>query len=269
MKHQTLLITAFTLVAALSHADVLELKNGKKLTGKYAGGTGSTVGFETTEGMQMIETGQIVALSFGGASTAAPAPSGATQTGAAPAPTPAAPAAAGAAAATAGSSSGGAMSIPAGTPLLVRMVDPVSSKDPEGKRFAATLESDLVVNGAVAAKAGTKVYGRVQSAKQSGRYAGQSALDLRLTELAVGPNMVPISTSGYTDASARSGGKTARGAAAGAAIGGIADGGDGAAKGAAIGAVASGVKKGEVLSVNPGTLLEFRLQQPVVVNLAK
>jgi len=29
------------------------------------------------------------------------------------------------------------------------------------------------------------------------------------------------------------------------------------------------VKKGEVLSVNPGTLLEFRLQQPVLVNAAK
>ena len=44
---------------------------------------------------------------------------------------------------------------------------------------------------------------------------------------------------------------------------------EGAGKGAAIGAVASGVKKGDVLSVSPGTLLEFRLQQPVVVNLAK
>jgi hypothetical protein len=265
MKHQTLLITAFTLYAALSHADVIELKNGQKLTGKYAGGTAGSVGFETSSGMQFFETGQIVSLSFGDSSTAKP--SGTAQTSAAPAP--AAPAAAGATAAATSSSTGGAVSIPAGTPLLVRMVDPVSSKDPQGKRFAATLESDLVVNGAAVAKAGTKVYGRVQSAQQAGRYAGQSALDLRLTELAVGPNTVPITTSGYTDASSRSGGKTARGAAAGAAVGAVVDGGEGAGKGAAIGAVASGVKKGEVLSVNPGTLLEFRLQQPVVVNLAK
>jgi hypothetical protein len=257
MKHPILLITALTVLATLGQADVLELKNGKKLSGKYAGGTGSTVGFETGEGMQMFETSQIVAVSFGGTSTAAPAPSGATQTGAAPA------------AAGAASSSGGTVSIPAGTPLLVRMVDAVSSKDPQNKRFAATLESDVVVQSAVAAKAGTKVYGRIHSSDQAGRYAGQSALDLRLTDLAVGPGTVPISTTGYTEASAKSGGKTARGAAAGAAIGGIADGGDGAAKGAAIGAATSGVKKGEVLSVNPGTLLEFRLQQPVVVNAAK
>jgi hypothetical protein len=264
MKHRILLIAAFTLFAALTHADVLELKNGKKLSGKYAGGTAGSVGFETSEGMQFFETGQIVKLSFGDANTAGPAPSGA-----APTAVPAAPAAVGAAAAPAASSTGAAVSIPAGTPLLVRMVDPVSSKDPQGKRFAATLESDLVVNGAVAAKAGTKVYGRVQSAQQAGRFAGQSALDLRLTELSVGPTTVPISTSGYTDASARSGGKTARGAAAGAAVGAVVDGGEGAGKGAAIGAVASGVKKGEVLSVSPGTLLEFRLQQPAVVNVAK
>jgi hypothetical protein len=266
MKYRTFLITAFTVVATLSHADVIELKNGKKLTGKYAGGTAGSVGFETSEGMQFFETGQIVALSFGDARPGTP--SGAGQTSA-PAAAPAAPAAAGAAAVPAGSSTGGAVSIPAGTTLLVRMVDPVSSTDPQGKRFAATLESDLVVNGAVAAKAGSKVYGRVQSADQARRYTGQSSLDLRLTELTVGPSTVPIMTSGYTDKSARSGGKTARGAAAGAAIGGIVDGGDGAGKGAAIGAVASGAKKGEVLSVSPGTLLEFRLQQPVVVNLAK
>jgi hypothetical protein len=270
MKYQTLLITALTVFAASqTNADVLELKNGKKLNGKYAGGTASSVGFETSDGMQFIETSQIAALSFGGPGTATATPSAATQTGAAPAAAAATPAAAGAAPAPAASSAGGAVSIPAGTPLLVRTIDPVSSADPQGKRFTATLESDLVVNGAVVAKAGTKAYGRIQSAQQARRYTGQSALDLRLTELAVGPNLVPISTSGYTDASARSGGKTARGAGAGAAIGAIADGGDGAAKGAAIGAVASGLKKGEVLSVNPGTLLEFRLQQPVVVSTAK
>ncbi len=268
MKHRTLLISAFTFIAALGHADVIELKNGQKLTGKYAGGTAGSVGFETTGGMQFFETGQVVSLSFGDSSTGTSAPT-ATKTSAAPAGAPATPAAAGAAAPVAASSTGGAVSIPAGTPLLVRMVDPVSSTDPQGKRFAATLESDLAVNGAVVAKAGTKVYGRIQSAQQARRYTGQSALDLRLTELAVGPNMVPISTSGYTDASARSGGKTARGAAAGAAVGAVVDGGEGAGKGAAIGAVASGVKKGEVLSVSPGTLLEFRLQQPVVVNHAK
>ncbi|MCZ7640801.1 MAG: hypothetical protein M5U12_34950 [Verrucomicrobia bacterium] len=56
-------------------ADVLELKDGKTLNGKYAGGTASTVRFETSEGVQVPETSQILALTFTGAgasSTAAP-----------------------------------------------------------------------------------------------------------------------------------------------------------------------------------------------------
>lgn len=159
------------------------------------------------------------------------------------------------------------LTINAGTALLVRTVDPVSSKDAQGKRFTTSLETDLAVNGTTIAKAGTKIYGRVESAKQAGRYAGQSTLELRLCEVAVGPNLVPIVTGGYTQAGDKSIKKTARGAAAGAAIGAIADGGDGAAKGAAIGAVASGLKKGQGVAINPGTLLEFKLQQPVTVSV--
>jgi phage-related tail protein len=109
----------------------------------------------------------------------------------------------------------------------------------------------------------------VESATKAGRFAGQSSLDLRLTDLALGASLVPIMTGPYAQAGAKSIGKTAKGAAAGAAIGAIADGGDGAAKGAAIGAVASGLKKGEAVKVAPGTMLEFQLQQPLTVSVAR
>jgi hypothetical protein len=239
----TLYLTAGLLGwAAVASADVLELKGGKTLNGKYVGGTTGTIRFETGAVVQVIETRQVLALTFTGSG--------------------AAPAARTAAARPAASS----VTVPAGTTLLVRMVDPVSSRDPQGKRFTTTLEADLAVNGVVVARAGTKVYGRIQSAEQARRYAGQSTLDLRLTEMAIGPNLVPLVTGPYAQAGAKSIGKTARGAAGGAAIGAIA--GD-AGKGAAIGAVASGLKKGEAVSVSPGALLEFRLQQPVSVNVAK
>jgi hypothetical protein len=250
MKHQTLFFTALVVLSALpSQADVLELKNGKTLDGKYVGGTATSIRFETSGGVQVIETSQALALTFTGGGAASPAVAAAPTTATAPA--------------------AASVTVPAGTPLLVRMVDPVSSKDAQGKRFTTTLETDLAVNGMVVAKAGTKVYGRVQSAQQARRYTGQSELDLRLTEVAIGPNLLPIMTSGYTDAGAKSVGKAARGAAAGAAIGAIADGGEGAGKGAAIGAVASGLKKGETVSINPGALLEFKLQQPLAVKVAK
>ena len=194
-------LTISLLIPWSARADILELKNGKLLTGKYVGGTAGTLRFESEAGVQVIETSTILALSFsssgggggttgGGTAKSTPAP--------APAPTQ--------------------VTVPAGTTLLVRMVDPVSSKDPQGKRFTTTLEQDLAVNGTVVAKAGTKVYGRVQSAQQARRYTGQSKLDLRLTEVASGPNLVPISTSSFASAGARSGGKAVKGAAAGAAL---------------------------------------------------
>ena len=232
-----------------ARADVLELRSGKLLTGKYVGGTAGTVRFESAAGVQVIETSTVLALAFSSSSGGGTSGGATAKSTPAPAPTQ--------------------VTVPAGTTLLVRMVDPVSSKDPQGKRFTTTLESDLAVNGRVVAKAGTKVYGRIQSAQQARRYTGQSKLDLRLTEVAAGPNLVPISTSSFASAGSRSVGKAARGAAAGAAIGGIADGGDGAAKGAAIGAVASGIKKGETVSVSPGTLLEFQLQQPLSLMVSK
>jgi hypothetical protein len=249
MNRYACLITVVGLLCALeSRADQLELKSGKTLTGKYTGGTASAITFETSEGVQTVEISQARGLSFASQAATNAKPVGAAST-------------------TSPAVSGAAVKIPAGTALLVRMVDPVSSKDPAGKRFTAALETDLTVNGAVVAKAGTKAYGRIESSQQARRYTGQSALDLRLTELAVGPTLVPLSTSSFADASAKSGGKVARGAAAGAAVGAIADGGGGAGKGAAIGAVASGLKKGETVSVPPGTLLEFRLQQHAVLNV--
>ena len=165
MKNTSLFLTLFAaMTAALpTQADVLELKNGKVLTGSYAGGTAAAIRFQTAEGLQVIETSQALALTFTGGGTSAAAPAAA----AAPAPT-AAPA---------------SVSVPAGTTLFVRMVDGASSKDSRGKRFTTTLETDLVVNGVMVAKAGTKVYGKVADAQQAGRYAKTSKLDLRLAEL--------------------------------------------------------------------------------------
>jgi len=249
-RHPILLAAIASLTAWFPcQADVLELQNGEILSGKFAGGTAGTIRFETSSGLKVIETSQALALTFtsGGASSQGSAP-------AAPAPV--------AIAATSPSP----VTIPAGTTLLVRMVDGASSHDYGGKRFTTTLESDLVVNGVRVVKAGSKVYGRVQGSQQAGRYAGQSTLDLRLAELTVGGVLVPIRTGAFQQAGNRSAGKTIKGAALGTAVGAIA--GE-AGKGAAIGAVASGLKKGDSIVVPPGTLLEFDLTQSVTVQIGR
>ena len=241
MKQTQLLLAALATMATLHiQADILELKNGNVYNGRYVGGTAGTVRFELNAGTQVVETSQILALTF--TSPAAP------PAAAAPAPAPAAALS--------------SVTLPYGTMLLVRMMDSISSKNAPGANFTTKLEYDLVANGVVAVRAGTVIYGKVQSSTQARRAFGKSTLDIRLAQMVPSGSPILIATSGFQQAGEASIKKAARGAAAGAAIGAIA--GD-AGKGAAIGATASLLKKGQTITIPPGTLLEFTLTQPVTV----
>jgi YD repeat-containing protein len=247
MKTRTYLVIAIGCLGLnlTTVADVLELKNGTILNGKYQGGTADTVRFDSGSGTQVVATSEIIALTFTTQKAAAAAPavaSAAPAAAAAPAPAPAPQ----------------AINLPAGTTLVVRTVEAVSSQNKAGTPFTTRLEYDL----AGSLKAGTTIQGKVQSSTQAGRARGKSTLDLRLTAIVVNGKQVPISTSGYQQAGQASIKKAAKGAAAGAAIGAIAD---DAGKGAAIGAVAGAATKGQTITVPPGTLIEFTLQQPVTL----
>ena len=73
------------------------------------------------------------------------------------------------------------IAVPAGTNLLVRMLDTIdSSKVQPGTRFTAVLETNLSVNGTTIVRAGNTVYGRLAEAEQAGRATGSSNLQLVL-----------------------------------------------------------------------------------------
>ena len=75
--------------------------------------------------------------------------------------------------------SSSAATIPAGTPLVVQTVDTVSSQDRVGKKFAAQLDRDVVVNGTVLLRARTKVVGKVETSRAlSGPRSGPLALNV-------------------------------------------------------------------------------------------
>jgi hypothetical protein len=160
------------------------------------------------------------------------------------------------------------ITVPAGTSLLVRMVDSVdSSKNAVGSRFTASLETNLQVAGVVVAPAGTRIYGRLAQSKEAGRVGGKSELQLELTDIVINGTAYPVLSSDYSLQGSNSGKRTAKrvlgGAGLGAAIGAIAgNAGKGAAIGAVVGTTAAVVQKGEKVSIPSETLLEFRLQQP-------
>ncbi|HUO33550.1 MAG TPA: hypothetical protein VMU43_01020 [Candidatus Acidoferrum sp.] len=163
------------------------------------------------------------------------------------------------------------ITVPAGTRILVRMIDSIdSTKQKAGYRFTASLESNLVVDNVVVAPRGTMVYGQLTSASSAGRMSGSSELTLELTDIMIKGTMYPLLTSTYEVKGSGEGSKTAKkvvgGAGLGALIGGLAGGGKGAGIGALAGAGAgtavAASKKGQQLSIPSETLLEFRLQQP-------
>lgn len=248
-------------------ADTLELKDGRVLQGKFLGGTQATLRFEINGEVQTFSTNDIVALTFtrGSSQPVAAAPS-------APVPAPV-----NNLAASSGGSDYGSVTIPAGQPILVRMIDGVdSAKNHVGDIFHASLETDLNINGQLVARKGTDVYGRLATAQKSGTFTGKSELQLELTRMVVGGRDYPVVSSDYNVQGKGQGAQTAKKvggiAAAGAIIGAIAGGGKGAAIGAAAGgATGAGVQvltKGEQVKVPSETLLEFRLQQPVTITPA-
>ena len=81
------MLTAGFLGCALqAEAGLLELKNGTTPDGKYVGGSAGSVRFETSAGVQVVETAQAIALSFtapaatpSAAANPSPAPAAAAQ----------------------------------------------------------------------------------------------------------------------------------------------------------------------------------------------
>jgi hypothetical protein len=170
------------------------------------------------------------------------------------------------------------VTVPAGTRILIRMVNSVdSSKQQVGYRFTANLETNLQVDDLVVAPRGSTVYGRLANAKSAGNMSGGAELTLELTDIVVKGTAYPLLTSSYQVASQGQGSKTAKrvvgGTGLGALVGGLAGGGKGAAIGAAAGAAAgttvSAASKGKQVSVPSESLLEFRLEQPASLPVAR
>src|SRR5271169_1945507 len=165
------------------------------------------------------------------------------------------------------------ITVPAGTRILIRMIDSIdSSKQKAGFRFTASLETNLQAEDVVVAPRGTTVYGKLVSAESAGKMKGSSELSLELTDIMINNSTYPLSTSTYEIKGKGEGSNTAKkvvgGAGLGALIGGLAGGGKGAGIGALAGAAGgtaiAASKRGEQLSIPSESLLEFSLEQPAI-----
>jgi hypothetical protein len=255
-------------MALSASADTLQMKDGRVIQGRFLGGTQASVQFETKGKIELYNVDDIISVTFTGtppASSAPPAASTAPSPALVPAPAPT----------QARATNATSITVPAGTDLLVRMIDSIDSdKNNVGDRFRASLEQDFVVDGVVIATKGTDVYGRLSEAKEAGHFQGKSQLKLELTDILIRNRLQPIMTGDYEVSGSSRGADTAKkvgiGAVAGTVIGAIAGGGKGAAIGAGVGAGAGGavqvITKGEQVHVPSETLLNFRIEQPFSVS---
>ena len=160
--------------------------------------------------------------------------------------------------------------IPSTTELKVRLTAPLSSKNAkQGQEFQTVLDSDLVVNGTTVLKKGTPLKGVVVEVDDADRAQGKGKMSIQLTGLNANGKAFAIETNALKFEAEGTGKKTRRrllgGAAAGAAIGAIADGGSGAWKGAAIGAGVGGA----AILLTKGNDVEFPAEQAFSFTLSR
>jgi hypothetical protein len=93
-----------------------------------------------------------------------------------------------------GVSLGAATTIPAGTLLMARTAEPVSSHERAGAPFKAELEQDVVVKGKVLLRAGAPVIGVVETSL--GTRPSSSALTVNLKAITINGRSIPVHTTG-------------------------------------------------------------------------
>ncbi len=241
----TLMRTAGTLflvlLASFSVADTLELADGTILEGDFVGSSNGIVMFNTGESIEAYPESQVVGIFLSeGVATAE---------------------------ALAAAPSQPYISIPAGTRLVIRMVDTVDSKrHGVGHKFRGQLEGALVINGVTMVPRGTFLYGTVTSASNSGRVAGKAQLAMEFTDIMIDDQLFPIATQALAAQTGGQGKKTVGRTARSAAIGGLIGGSSGAKTGAKVGVGASILTGGDSINIPAGTLLETALRVPLNID---
>lgn len=276
-------------LGALSFGDTLRLRNGGVVEGTYLGGDARRIKMAIGDRVESYGIEEVQSIRFGSGATSSSGPrtlpSGLEQRPSTPPPQPrpdtysappqqqaqysqqqpqySAPP----------PSNPAGITVPAGTALVVRLIDPVDSEtDRLGQTYRASIDEPVLdANGNTVIPRGADVLAKLVEDKQSGKLAGRTVLTLDLMQVQVNGRMVDVNTAEVSQASgsrtARSakvvGGTTALGAIIGALAGGGKGAAIGAASGAAVGTGAQVMTKGQRVRIPSETRLTFTLQQPL------
>jgi hypothetical protein len=232
-------------------ADILHLRDGRKVEGTFLGGDSRTVRFILQDGqVESFAITDAESIIFGSqaGSAASSVPT--------PTPVPADP-----------------YTVPHGTVLVVRMIDSVDSDvNKPGETFRATLEEPIAVGENILAPKDTPVTVQLVHVKQSGQLRGEEEIALQLRSITVNSKTYSLASEFAEVASEGKGKESAKviatTAGIGALIGVIVGGGKGAAVGAAAGAGAGVVVqsvRGKQVRIPSEAVLSFALEESVTL----
>jgi hypothetical protein len=166
------------------------------------------------------------------------------------------------------------ITVPAGTALVVRLEQTVSSKQNNvGDTFTGALAQPVVINGDTVLRGGTPVTGTVVAAKGQGRFKGAGDLGISIQKV----GNYSVTTSSYEKTINGKGKRTAvlagGGGGGGALIGGLAGGGKGALIGGLLGAGAgtagAAFTGNKEISIPAESVVTFKLSAPITVTLER
>jgi hypothetical protein len=229
-------------------ADSLILVNGSVIKGSLIGADNRSVRFAAGDQVKTYSLTEVEAIHFGDQPTTAAL--GAVRPNSMVAP----------------------LEIHAGSPITVRLIDPVNSEvDQLGQTYRASLDQPLLIGGRVAVARGSDATLTLTSAQHAGHFAGRTVMTLELTELVVNGRTVQVATTNASVSSAARGGRSAGvigGATAlGAVVGGLAGGGRGAAigsvSGVGAGTLAAGTLAGTKVKLPAETRITFSLREAI------
>jgi len=168
------------------------------------------------------------------------------------------------------------VTIPSGTLIPIRMVDPISSdEDHIGQTFQAVLDGPIMVDGETVIPRRADAYVKIAEVKAAGELTGKPELKVQLDSIVVDGQRYKIDSNVFLREGSSQTMQTAKSAGIGALIGGAIGAITGGKKGAAIGAgVGAGggvaveaASKKEQARIESESRIDFRLEGPLEITL--
>ncbi len=148
-------------------ADTVTLKNGHVVSGDYLGGSSREVKIDIGDKIQTIDVSDVDTIKFGSARRDGDS--------------------------AAQSAHAGSVTLPAGTQIVIRMIDGVDSeRNTIGQTFAASLDEPVSIDGETLIPRGADVVVKLVDEKESGKLTGRTTLTLDLVSVKVKDRVVDL-----------------------------------------------------------------------------